>query len=144
MSKLDHIALPKDENDHKAALRVINAFVDTYQPAIIQAQEHLQKVIKNMEPGYAAAYKPWFSALNDISKGIQLLAKKIPLPDMDRFIDALHMFTFDGAVQFLFDLCRNSKMALERDWPEKFRQHIDALLFSISILNRQLAPSAVR
>ena len=138
------IARPKNESDTAGAERVLKDFIGLYQPSLIQAEQHLSKLLASVEPAYAVAYKPWQSALTDIIEGLQLMARRITLKDAQRFMDALLMFTFEGAIQFLQDLCKGSKLELEKDWAQKFKEHIDMLLFSIAILNKQLAPALAR
>lgn len=144
MTKAFNIAPPKAADDNEGAERFLEEFAELYQPTLISAQKHLHVVITRMEPQYADAYTPWYTALNEITRGIHMLSKNIPLPDMERFIDALYMFTFEGAIQFLSDLCRNCKIQLERNWEKHFREHISMLLFAIAILSRQQVPGLAR
>ena len=133
-----------NESDPESAQRVLEDFVEIYQPTLLAAQNHLSQTLFKMPAQYAAAYKPWHTALQDLTRGLYLLSKKIPVPDMERFIDALHMFSFEGAINFLADLCKNCNLSLTKNWETEFRQQVDRLLFSVSILNRNLAESLVR
>lgn len=138
------VTRPETDDDSDGARRALEEFAQLYHPTLMAAKDHLHMVISGMEPEYADAYKPWHTALNEITRGIHLLNKKIPLPDMKRFLDALYMFTFEGAIQFLYDLCIACKIRLHRQWEKDFREHIQILLFSIAILNREQAVSQTR
>ncbi len=136
---------PTDGEDIEGAHRVFEEFLVLYQPALLSVERYLETVIEEIGPDYADAYRPWHKGLHDLFQGVYLMAKKIPLPDPEAFADALRMFSFDSAVRFLWDLCISCKLALQSDWVERFREHIDMLLFSLSILNRhQQQPSLAR
>jgi hypothetical protein len=144
MNKEQLIIAPKSEADSAGAERVLKDFARLYQPTILQAATHLSIFTEKMEPAYAAAYSPWQTALMDLAHGLQLMVRKIAIKDIERFMDALHMFSFEGAIQFLYDLCKSCKIQLHRDWQQQFRQHVDMLLFSLSILNREMASALAR
>jgi hypothetical protein len=138
MNTLHDIPLPSHDTDIEGARRVFEEFGGLYQPVLQSAEKHLHMMITNMEPEFAAAYTPWHSALYELSMGIYMMSRNIPIPDMQRFIDVLHMFCFESAVQFLRDLCRNAKISLPRNWEAGFRSHIDMLLFAVAIINGEL------
>src|SRR5690606_4351267 len=110
MDKELHILPPEAPDDSAGAERVLLEFSRLYQPVFIGAVNHLDIVITRMTPEYSDAYRPWRNALHDISRGLHLMGKKIPLSDMERFMEALLMFTFEGAIQFLHDICRIGKI----------------------------------
>lgn len=142
----DHLLIvpPSGEDDTEGAVRVFEEFLTLYQPTLIRIEFYLEEVIEQAGPEYADAYRPWHTALHDLFKGVYLTAKKIPLPNKSRFIDALKTFNFESALQFLRDLCANCKIQLSEDWVARFREHINLLLFSISILNRTEQPALAR
>jgi len=135
----DHqmITPPAHGDDTEGAKRVFEQFFILYQPALTRVEHYLEHVIDQMEPAYAEAYRPWHKALRDLSQCFYLAARKIPLPDPESFMDALRMFSFDSAVEFLKDLCISCQLVLDKDWAQHFREHIDMLLFSLTILNRK-------
>ena len=121
----------------EGAQRVFEDFFNLYQPAFISIEHYLEDAMDHMAPIYANAYRPWYKGLHDLLRGVTLMAKKIPLPDPEEFSDALCMFSFDGAIQFLSDLCISCRLVLQNDWAQRFHEHINLLLFSLSILERQ-------
>ena len=134
----DHRILPpKGEDDAEGAQRVFEEFLILYEPTLVRIEYYLEHVIEQVGPAYAEAYRPWHKAVHDLFRGVYLTVRNIPLPDPDSFIEALKMFGFDSAIQFLQDLCISCRIALERDWMEHFRQNIDLLLFSATILRRE-------
>jgi len=135
---------PLNEDDTEGAQRVFEEFLTLYQPTLIRVEYYLEEVIEHAGAPYAEAYKPWHIALHDLFKGVYLTSKKLPLPNKEKFIDALRTFSFDSAIQFLLDICANCKLKLSQDWSDKFREHINLLLFSLSILSRVQQPSIVR
>lgn len=144
MEDLKIIIPPKGEDDTEGAQRVFEQFLVIYQPVLIRVEYYLEEVIEQAGVNYAEAYKPWHVALHDLFKGVYLTAKNIPIPDKDRFIDALRTFSFDSAIQFLSDICISCKLRLPQDWVAKFREHINLLLFSLSILARNQQPQHAR
>jgi hypothetical protein len=137
MGDSDYILPPSDEDDIKGAQRVFEDFFTLYQPTLSRVDNYLENIEEQVGPLYAQAYKPWQIALHDLCTGIYLVTKKIPLPDKDKFMEALKIFSFDGAIQFLYDLCASCRITLDSNWLKRFQQHINLLLMSISILNRQ-------
>ena len=144
MGGMNDILPPLDEDDIKGAERVFENFFTLYQPTLTRVDQYLKQVMREVGPVYAEAYRPWQIAIHDLASGLFLMAKKIPLPDKERFTEALSIFTFDGAVRFLYDLCASCMLQLDRDWIKRFTQHIHMLLFSLDILTRQQQPSLTR
>jgi hypothetical protein len=130
---------PLSGDDREGAQRVFEEFLVLYQPALSSVQHYLERVIFEA-PDYADAYKPWHKALQDLFQGVYLTAKRIPLPDPDAFLEALRMFSFQSAIQFLCDLCISCRLALQRDWAKHFHEHINMLLFSQAILAQKQQP----
>lgn len=128
-----YIAPPADAEDAEGAQRVFREFLTFYQPSLVSVEYYLERVIEEVDPVYADAYRPWYQALHDLFSGASLIAKNNPLPDPDGFLDALRTFRFDSAACFLSDLC----VDCQQDWAQHFREHIDMLLLSFSILNRK-------
>lgn len=137
MGEYKVIVPPMNEDDTEGAQRVFEEFLVLYQPALTHIEHFLEHVMEDAGPDYADAYKPWHKALHDLFRGVYLVAKKIPLPDPEAFTEALRMFSFDSAIQFLSDVCLSCRLSLQNDWGQRFREHINILLFSVSILNRQ-------
>jgi hypothetical protein len=125
---------PKSEEDTEGARRVFEEFLILYEPTLVRIEDYLEQVIEQAGPTYATAYRPWHKALRELLRGVYLTARNIPLPDPEAFIDAVKMFYFDSAIQFLRDICVNCRVVLQRDWMERFREHINFLLFSAAIL----------
>src|SRR5437763_365397 len=123
----EHYAIisPSGEDDQEGARRVFEQFLIIYQPTLTRLEQHLEGLIETTEPAFAQAYEPWHKALQDLFRGVYMVAKKVPLPDPEAFIDALRMFTFESAIQFLNDLCISCKMVLHQDWVKTFREHIN-------------------
>lgn len=138
MENIHNIPLPSHDTDVEGAHRVFEEFNKLYQPVLQSAEKHLHVVVAKMEPEYGTAYTSWYNALDELCRGIYMISRNIPMPDMQRFIDSLHMFSFDSAAQFLYDLCRNAKIPLPRDWIKVFRAHVDLLLFAVAIINGEL------
>ncbi len=136
MEEFNHITPPSGEDDIEGARRVFDEFLTLYQPVLIRVEHQLEKVIGDLDPAFAEAYRPWQVALHDLLRGAYLVAKKIPLPDLDGFMEALSMFSFESAIQFLRDICDSCRMVIEYDWVRRFREHVDMMLFSLAILNR--------
>jgi|GEM_PF-1901741 len=134
MVETHRIIPPSGNNDQEGAQRVFEEFFLLYHPTLTRLESKLYDIVEETEPTYAEAYKPWQKALHELVRGVYLCAKRISLPDINGFKDALRMFSFEGAVQFLNDLTMRCKMSFHPDWTELFREHIKLLLFSLSIL----------
>ena len=128
----------------KDAESAFESFLTLYHPLLSKIDHYLEHVMSEIGPTYARAYMPWHTALHDLCSGVFLISKKIPLPDTERFIEALKTFSFESAIQFLYDLCLSCRILLERDWIKKFQEHIHTLLFSMDVLNRQSQLSRTR
>lgn len=137
MENYPDITPPENEEDKEGAYRACREFLTIYQPILTRIEFYLEQVIEQAGPAYAEAYRPWHKSLQDLLHGAYLTARKIPLPDPDAFVEALRMFSFESAIQFLRDICASCQIVLQHDWKEHFRKHIDTLLFSVAILNRQ-------
>jgi len=111
-------------------------FINEYHPVLSTLETYLQNMIDKTEPTFAQAYKPRLKGLKDLCVGVYLMSKGIALQNPQSLLDALKMFTFESALQFLSDLSVNCKLALKADWVKKFRQDIDTMLFAAAILNR--------
>lgn len=122
--------------DIESSQRVCEAFIDSYYSTLTKADSYLTQIEHNAAI-YAEAYRPWHQSLTNLLQGVYLLSKKIPLPNPDEFLDALRTFSFSGTVNFLHDICLCCRIKLEQDWKERFRQHIDALLFAATILLKE-------
>ena len=134
MSKQDHIT-PTGVDDAEGAERVFNEFFTQYQPVFKNVEIYLGKIIKEA-PEYADAYRPWQNAIHHLSDGIALTIQNHQLPEDEEFAEALRMFSFDGAINFLEDISSNCRLNLERDWSQHFHDHLNALLLAFSILRK--------
>jgi hypothetical protein len=121
-----------DANHH-----MFEQFIIIYQPVLQNAEDYLEDIIEKTAPAYAEAYKPWKNAIHELIKGTFLISRKIPLPDKQVFMEALQMFSFDSAIQFLRDICKLCSIKLNMSWEKEFREHINQLLFAMANLNRQ-------
>ena len=117
-----------------------NAFEDfliNYKPVLTKVEDYLEEVIEKTDPAFAKGYIPWKKALNELITGTYLIAKKIPLPNKEDFMESLFLFSFDSAIKFLRDICNICQLQLKRNWEKEFREHINRLLFTISTLEAQ-------
>ncbi len=133
---------PLGDGDVEGAKRFFKDFLSEYQPLFTKVDVYLGQLVKTA-PEYADAYLPWKRALQDLSRGVYFTVKNIPLPNLEKFLEALKMFTFEGAVHFIEDICADCKLALEREWSRRFREHIDMLLFAFVILQKGMRPAMV-
>lgn len=137
MDAFPRIPPPHSSDDNEGALRVFNDFFHIYQPVFARVEFYLEQVITQVDPMYAQAYRPWHKSLRDLMRGVYLMARRVPLPDPDAFLDALRTFSFDSAIYFLRDICVSCKLHIERGWAQRFRENILTLLFALGILQRQ-------
>lgn len=117
--------------------RVFEQFLIDYQPVLFRVESYLDEIIEKTDNAYKEAYIPWKNALHELLSGAHLIAKRIPLPNKESFAEALCMFSFDGTITFLRDICSICQLQLKNGWRKEFQEHIHQLLFSISILNQQ-------
>lgn len=144
MQRDSGIPLPQGGDDKEAAKRVFDEFYIFYQPVLSEVDSYLETLMNNMETAYAQAYQPWHAALQDLMQGVYLTVKKIPLPDRESFLDAIALFSFESAAQFLYDLCLSCRINLSRDWIAHFQKHINQLLFAAATLFNRQQQSPVR
>ncbi len=137
MGEYGLIIPPAGEEDTEGARRIFSEFVTIYQPVLLQIDTQLEKTIGDLDPMFAEAYRPWHQALQQLIKGSHLIARKIPLPNTDSFLEALSMFSFEGAIAFLRDIGASCKLLINDEWAKRFRQYIDLMLFSLTILHKQ-------
>ncbi len=117
--------------------RVFEQFLIDYQPVLFCVENYLDEVIEKTDNAYKEAYVPWKNALHELLSGAYLIAKRNHLPNKDSFIEALCMFSFDGTITFLRDICSICQLQLKNGWRKEFQEHINQLIFSVSILNQQ-------
>ncbi len=129
--------IPRSGEHTDAIHRVFEQFLIDYQPILFRVETYLDEVIEKTDQTYKEAYIPWKNAVHELLSGAYLVAKKIPLPNKDSFIEALSMFSFEGAITFLRDICNICQLQLKNGWRKEFQDNINQLLFSISILNQQ-------
>ena len=127
---------PEHDTDIDGAERFFNQFQKIYHPTLLRVEYYLEELVEKAGD-YAEAYRPWQQALHHLCRGVYLTAKKIPLSNQQRFIDALQTFGFDSALQFLEDLCTCCRINLPRNWAAQFKAHLQQLSFAFSILLRQ-------
>lgn len=119
-------------------------FITTYKPILVRVEDYLDEVIEKTDPAYVAGYIPWKNALHELITGAYLIARKIPLPNKEGFMEALCLFSFDSAIKFLRDICNICQLQLKKNWEKEFHDHIDKLLFAISAQNLQQQSSLSR
>lgn len=132
------------EDGRQEALRVFTEFFNLYQPLLTSIDAYLKDSMDRMSASYAQAYMPWQGAIQDMVQGVYFTVKKIPLPDTQSFLDSLRLFSFESAIQFLYDLCEICRIQLPRDWVARFQKHIHALLTAASILYNEQQQSRAR
>lgn len=130
---------------HKASShRAFEEFLNAYKPVLVRVEDYLDEVIEKTDPAYVAGYIPWKNALHELITGAYLIARKIPLPNKENFMEALCLFSFDSAIKFLRDICNICQLQLKKNWEKEFHDHIDKLLFAISTQNLQQQSSPSR
>lgn len=134
MEALHDIATSTGKTD--TVHRIFEQFLITYHPVLMEVEDYLDSIIEKTDPVYVEGYLPWKEALHELVRGVHFLARKIPLPSRENFIEALCMFSFDSAIDFLLDICSICQLQLEKNWEIKFRENINQLLFSISLYNQ--------
>ncbi len=112
--------------------QVFEQFLIDYQPVLVRVEKYLEKTIEETDYIYREAYMPWKNALHELLEGAYFLARKIPLPSKEEFMDALFMFSFKGAIMFLHDICNICQLKLKSEWDREFQEKINLLLFSLS------------
>ncbi len=117
--------------------RVFEEFLLAYKPVLVRIEDYLDEVIEKTDPAYVAGYVPWKNALHELITGAYLIARKIPLPNRENFMEALCLFSFDSAIKFLRDICNICQLQIRKNWEKEFHDHIDKLLFTIATLNLQ-------
>lgn len=120
------------EGQADAAHRACEKFLVNYQTILLRVESYLEEIIEKTDNAYKEAYLPWKNALHDLLSGTYFIAKDIPLPNKNNFADALCMFSFEGAVTFLRDICSECQLRLKNGWRKEFREHIKELQSSIS------------
>lgn len=116
------------ETNPESAKRAAETFIEIYEVTLVAVEHCLEEVIKEAGPEFAEGYFAWYEALHQLIDGINALAANNVNIDEEAFNEALHLFSFDGAVQFLRDLCIVKKIALPYGWREQFKTHILSLL----------------
>jgi hypothetical protein len=144
MESIIDIHTPKDESDSEVARRVFEEFTLLYRPTLERVGQYLEDMMETKAPAYAEAYAPWHSALKTLVRGTYLVSRKVPLPNPEAFIEAVRMFSFEGTIQFLRDVCLSCQLKLVRNWEDKFREHINLLLTSLAILLQKREPNISR
>ncbi len=127
----------------EGAQRVFEDFFVQYRPVFASVETYLGTIIRDT-PEYADAYRPWKSALHSLSEGLALAVEQHKLPEDEEFMEALKMFSFNGATHFLEDISENCRMTLGRNWGEEFHTHIQMLALAFTILHQQPKPVPVK
>jgi hypothetical protein len=133
------VIMPLGTEDRQGAERAFKDFFALYQPTLVRVEQHLKRIVDTAPPIYAETYRPWLLSLRDLIRGVYLTTRNISVPNPEAFAEALKMFSFKNAIEFLEDLCAECRLALSHNWSERFREHINTLLFSAAILNRSQA-----
>lgn len=137
------IVPPAGRHDIKGAQRTFEEFGILYRNDLTRIEAHLDRIIESAPTVFAEGYKPWRNALHDLLAGTYMMARNIPLPNVEGFMEALRMFSFDSSIHFLRDLCISCHIDVRTDWAKRFREHIDMLLFAFAVLHRP-SPSLSR
>lgn len=137
MGDSGHIFVPRSADDQEGAIRSFKEFTCNYAELLEQVSQHLDDTLKDISPNIAEAYKPWQVALRDLLQGSIAIAHKLKLRNPEAFFEALQIFSLDGAVQFIRDLCLSCKIRLEQEWEMHFQEHVNILLFAYSIITRR-------
>lgn len=133
METLFNISQDIDKNDQLTIEhQVFEQFLMDYQPVLVKVEKYLEKVIDETDCMYREAYMPWKKALHELLEGAYYLAKKIPLPSKEEFMDALFMFSFKSTISFLSDICSICQLKLKNEWEKEFQDKINMLLFALS------------
>lgn len=119
------------------AKQIAETFVEVYQVTLVRIEQHLDEVIEEAGEEYADGYKPWQEALHNLVHGTFLLAREEAKPDTEQLSDALRVFSFEGSVRFLGDLCSSVGINTERGWQERFREHIHGLMTEMNIMPKK-------
>lgn len=131
MEPSTRIQPPVGVPDSDEARRAAETFVVVYQVTLVQVEEYLEDIIEEAGPQYAQGYQTWLESIRELSRGAVLLSKKAPLKHKERFIDALRLFSFNSAAQFVGDICRTLELDKDRKWPQEFRQEIEKLAIAV-------------
>ena len=123
-----HFVTVLEVNKMDTSHRTFEQFLIAYQPVLKIAEDYLEEVIEKTYPAYAEAYKPWEDALHELLIGVNSIARKIPLPDKNSFIDILEMFSLDSTIKFLLDIYKLCHVKLRSGWDIEFRENINKLL----------------
>jgi hypothetical protein len=120
--------------DNESDAIIFQQFFVDYQPVLSEVERYLDETIEKTDYIYREAYIPWKKALHQLLEGVYYLAKKIPLPSKEEFMEALFMFSFKGAVMFLRDICNICQLKLSTEWDKEFQEKINQLLASFSAM----------
>ncbi len=127
------ISPPEGVADSEEARRAAETFVVVYQVTLIQVEEYLEDIIAEAGPNYSKGYIPWLNSVRELARGTLLLSKKAPLQHKEAFIDALRLFSFSGASQFIADICNSREIEKDRHWQEDFQDQIGTLCKAIKV-----------
>jgi len=122
------IPAPASEDDQDGAQRVFEEFYVLYKNTLVSVETYLEQVLGDVNPAYAGAYRPWYRATRTLLRGVYLTVRRIPLPDPEAFVESLRTFSFEGAAQFLNDVCISCKVKVEQGWSRRFRENVDTLI----------------
>lgn len=109
------------ETNHERALET---FVEVYQVTLFRVEQYLEEVVEEAGPEFAAGYTPWLRSIRDLTRGAFLASNHVPLKNQEPFLDALRVFSFSSATQFLQDVCSTIGIKHDHTWAEKFKEQI--------------------
>lgn len=119
-------------------------FLNEHHSMLKTVESYLSDLVKKTEDTYSKAYEPWLKGIQDMCVGIFIVAKGMPLTQPSRLVEALKMFTFESALNFIDDMCKCCQLALKPERLKKFRQDIDRILFNIAHLQQGLSQGHTR
>lgn len=121
----------------RATRHVFEQFLSDYQAVLTKVEDYLEEIIEKTDNNYKEAYIPWRDSLHELLSGACFIAKEIPLPNREGFVDALRMFSFESTITFLRDICSICQLRLKSGWRKEFQKHINQLISEFSVVNRQ-------
>jgi hypothetical protein len=137
MEKVSHTNNSAVASDALAAQQAAETFVEVYEVTLVSVEQYLEELVIEVGPDMSGGYKPWLHSVRNLTRGAFLLSKQAPITQMEKFQDALRVFSFNGAVQFLNDVCNTVGIQTNRTWAEEFKQHVMQLSVAANQLHNQ-------
>lgn len=119
------------------ALEVFQNFRNDYEGTFVRVEYYLKEVVENVPPYLASAYQSWYKAAHDLIRGVYCVTKEIPIAHAESLKDAIHLFTYDSAIQFLRDICISCGMRVNDDWCKALKENMHQLKTAFEMLVHQ-------